>query len=165
MLLIRPDIFNSLSLQNMNSKVRDNSVILNWITTYPDHRHSPLFLLADRLFNFQQEKDYPPGTAWNYYFPYDAKNVTSKVESPSSFIQFLRYCLYSPRNILAILSIQKENFIEQGRNSNDVFRLDDFIDPSFTRKYSDYILGEVKDKISFYYNQSDYESLLSSFNI
>lgn len=162
-LLVRPDIFNSLSLQNMNSKVRDNSVILNWNTTYIDYRKSSLFLLADRLLSYQQECDYPPGTVWNYYFPYNANNVKAKVQTPSSFIQFLRYCLYSPRNILAILSIQKELFIEQGRDSFDVFKLDDFSDPTFTRKYSDYILGEVKDKISFYYQSSDYENLLRFF--
>ena len=162
-LLVRPDIFNSLSLQNMNSKVSDNSVILNWITTYTNFRNSPLFHLADRLLAYQQEREYPPGTVWNYYFPYNASNVTARVETPSSFIQFLRYCLNSPRNILAILSIQKEIFVEQGRKPHEVFKLEGFKDPAFTRKYSDYILGEVKDKISFFYNSIDYENLLKFF--
>lgn len=163
-LLVRPDIFNKLNLQNMNGKVRDNSVILNWITTYADYRNSKLFQMADRLLAFQQEKkDYPIGSVWDYYFPYDAKNVKASLSSPSSFIQFLRYCLFRPRNILAIVSIQKEMFIEQGRKPEEVFRYEDFTDPLFTKKYSDYVLGEVKDHISFYNDAGDYETLIQFF--
>jgi len=162
-LLVRPDIFNSLNLQNMNGKVRDNSVILNWLTTYSDYRKSHLFQMADRLLGFQQDEDYPEGAAWDYYFPYDATNVKVDVQLPSSFIMFLRYCFFRPRNILAIISIQKEMFIEQGRKPTEVFRLEDFADPIFTKKYSDYVLGEVKDHISFYYDANDYESLIQFF--
>lgn len=162
-LLVRPDIFNSLGLQNQNSKVRDNSVILNWITNYSDFRTSPLYLLADKLLGYQQDTEYPPGAVWNYYFPYDANNVKAAIPSPTSFILFLRFGLYRPRNILTILSIQKENFIKQRRKDNEVFRLEDFKNPAFTRKYSDYLLGEVKDHISFYYDNTDYESLLIFF--
>lgn len=53
-LLVRPDILDSLGLQNLNSKVKDNAVVLNWITTYPDYRNSPIFLMTDRLLNVQQ---------------------------------------------------------------------------------------------------------------
>jgi hypothetical protein len=162
-LLVRPDIFDSMGLQNQNSKVRDNSVVLNWVTQYEEHRTSPLFSLADRLLSSQQDTQYPPGAVWNYYFPYNTTNVSEKLPSPSSFISFLRYSLYRPRNILTILSIQRENILEQGRPANEVFRYQDFIDPAFTRKYSDYILGEVKDHISFYYDARDYESLLKFF--
>jgi hypothetical protein len=162
-LLIRPDIFDKLGLQNMNSKVRDNSVVLNWVTTYEGHRSSPLFLMADRLLSFQQEINYPPGTVWNYYFPYDATNVKIRLPSPTSFIQFLRYCLYRPRNIMTILAIQKENLKEQGKSDSSVFSYSDFTNPRFSRKYSDYILGEVKDHISFYFDAADYESMLKFF--
>ncbi len=48
-LLIRPDIFDTLGLQNQNSKVKDNSVILDWRTTYQSHRNSDIFLLTDKL--------------------------------------------------------------------------------------------------------------------
>jgi hypothetical protein len=162
-LLVRPDIFNILDLQNQNSKIRDNAVILNWLTTYTEYRHSPLFLMTDRLLGYQQETSIPEGAAWDYYFPYDAVNVMSYQRSPSSFISILRFSLYRPRNVITILSIHKENFIEQGRNPNDVFKWTDFTDPAFTRKYSDYLLGEVKDHISFYYDQKDYESFLKFF--
>jgi hypothetical protein len=162
-LLVRPDIFNALGLQNQNSKVKDNSVILNWITTYKDYKTSPLFLMADQLFSLQQDRIYPSGTVWNYYFPYNASNVKASVPLPSSFIQFLRYSLHRPRNVLTIFSIQQENFQKQGRNPNDVFKLGDFNNPEFTRKYSDFLLGEIRDHISFYYDEKNYESLLKFF--
>ncbi|MBI4288509.1 MAG: funZ protein [Chloroflexi bacterium] len=163
-LLVRPDIFNALGLQNQNSKVRDNSVILNWTTTYPEYRRSPIFLMADQLLAYQQDVGNPaPGSVWDYYFPYDAKNVRTAVQSPSSFITFLRYSLYRPRDILTMLSIQKENFIEEGRDASGVFRYEDFTTPAFTRKYSDYLLGEVRDHISFYYDLNDYEKVLKFF--
>ena len=162
-LLIRPDIFGSLNLQNQNSKIRDNSVVLNWLTTYTDYRRSQLFLMADRLLGFQQEEDLEPGAAWDYYFPFSAPNVSSKQTTISSFISFLRFSHYRPRDILSMLSILKENFCEQGRPENEVFKVDDFTDPMFTRKYSDYLLGEVKDQLSFYYSAQDWETFIKFF--
>ncbi len=162
-LLIRPDIFYSLELQNQNSKIRDNSVVLNWITTYTEYKNSPLFLMADRLLSHQQDVTYPSGSVWAYYFPYNATNVRSKLASPSSFVTFMRYSLYRPRDILTIMSIQRDNFIDQKRDNNDVFHYTDFTNPAFTRKYSDYVLGEVRDQIVFYYSLKDYESLIKFF--
>lgn len=162
-LLIRPDIFNSLGLQNQNSKIRDNSAVLSWLTTYTEYRSSDLFLLADRLLSYQQEVVLPAGMTWDYYFPYNASNVRSEQTHKSAFISFLRFSLYRPRDILTILSIQKENFIEQGRNLAEVFSEKDFHVPAFTRKYSDYVLGEVKDHLSFYHSNEDCELFLKFF--
>jgi len=163
-LLIRPDIFNSLGLQNQNSKIRDNSAVLNWLTTYRDYRTSDLFQMADRVLSYQQKDELPTGAAWDHYFPYDAPSVQSEQKHASSFIAFLRYSLYRPRDILTILAIQKENFVEQGRDPSKVFSESDFTDPAFTRKYSDYVLGEVKDHLAFYHTNEDYELLLKFFH-
>jgi hypothetical protein len=38
-LLVRPDILESLGLQNTNTKIRDNAVVLDWRTTYPLYRN------------------------------------------------------------------------------------------------------------------------------
>ncbi len=162
-LLVRPDILTSLGLQNLNSKVKDNSVVLNWITTYPDYRNSAIFSMTDRLLNVQQNETLEHGAAWDYYFPYNSSNVKSQHRHPTAFITFLRYSLYRPRDILTILSIQKENFIEQKHKLSYKFREDDFENPPFTRKYSDYLLGEVKDHLSFYYTIEDYEVFLKFF--
>jgi len=162
-LLLRPDIFDCLGLQNQNSKLRDNSVVLNWLTTYGEHRSSSLFQLSDRLLAFQQIDQYGLGETWDYYFPFETPDVQSKQEHLSSFVSFLRYSLYRPRDILGMLSILKENFIEQQRSPDDVFRSSDFTNPAFTRKYSDFLLGEVKDQLSFYYPPNDWEKFIKFF--
>jgi len=146
-LLVRPDIFDSIGLQNQNSKVRDNSVVLDWKTFYPDHRRSDIFGLADKLLSFQQENNLDDGQAWDYYFPFNTRNVFYETTELTSFVSLLRYSLYRPRDILVILSILKENFIEQNRNPSDKFCEDDLYSPMFTRKYSDYYLGEIKDHL------------------
>lgn len=62
------------------------------------------------------------GEAWNHYFPYNASNSDKyELVSPTSFIEFLRYSLYRPRDIVTMLSILQENFIEQHKNANFVF--------------------------------------------
>lgn len=38
-LLVRPDIFASLGLQNLNTKIRDNAVFLDWRTDYTTRGH------------------------------------------------------------------------------------------------------------------------------
>jgi hypothetical protein len=163
-LLLRPDIFNSLGLQNQNSKIRDNSVILDWITTYSEYRRSSLFLLADRILSYQQKEKLTIGKAWDYYFPYkDKSSIRGQHRENSSFNVFLRYSLYRPRDILTILSIQKENFVEERRDPNSRFSYNDFTIPAFTRKYSDYMLGEVKDALGFYYDPRDYELFIKFF--
>lgn len=63
-----------------------------------------------------------------------------------------------------MLSIQQEDFIDQKRNPDERFIEDDFDNPSFTRKYSDYLLGEVKDHLAFYYTSNDYETFLKFFH-
>lgn len=163
-LLIRPDIFDSLGLQNQNSKVRDNSVVLDWKTVYPEHRSSDIFRLADKLLATQQDVDLTDGEAWDFYFPYSARNVKYTTREVTSFVSLLRNSLFRPRDILVILAILKENFIEQKRKPEDTFRESDLEDPMFTRKYSDYFLGEVKDHLSFYYSVTDYEHFISFFH-
>ena len=160
-LLVRPDILDSLNLQNTNAKVKDNSVVLNWLTTYPAHRQSHLFALADRLLTHEQNT--PIGRAWDHYFPFDADSVDTEFPTYSSFITLLRHSLYRPRDVLTILSILQENLIEAGHGATRVFAESDFRSPEFTRKYSDYLLGEAKDHLSFYYKREDYEAFLKFF--
>jgi hypothetical protein len=162
-LLVRPDIFNALGLQNQNSKIRDNSVILNWGTTYTEYRQSPLFKMTERLLSYQQDKEFPPGAVWDYYFPFNTPSVRSYQPRISSFINFLRYSLHRPRDILTMLSIMQENIIAEGRGPSATFRLSDFESPAFVRKYSDYMLGEVKDHLAFYYSSKPYEQFLKFF--
>lgn len=162
-LLIRPDIFISLGLQNQNTKIRDNSVLLNWSTTYRDHRNSDLFKMSDTLLQQQQDsKDFNQGDCWDHYFPFDASNLNVKFEKPSSFVSFLRYALYRPRDIVTMLSIIQERTVAKN-DKQETFSQNDFEDSLFKRNYSDYLLGEIKDQLAFYYSDSDYENFLKFF--
>src|SRR5262249_13471581 len=90
-LLVRPDIFDSLGLQNRNTKLRDNAVVLDWRTNYSTYRSSEIFRLADRLFSAQQDEELAIGAAWDHYFPFNASSVYSSQTSLTSFVALLRY--------------------------------------------------------------------------
>lgn len=160
-LLIRPDIFNSLGLQNQNNKIRDNSVLLDWRTTYPMYRESLIFKLADKLLNYQQPIPLEHGVAWDYYFPY--KIVEYGRRERHSFISFLRFSLYRPRDIITMLKVLQNLFIQKGRNPKEIFRKEDFDNSEFRRIYADYLSGEVKDSLSFYHTSREYELFVKFF--
>ena len=166
-LLVRPDIFDSIGLQNRNNKIRDNSVLLSWNTTYKDHKNSKIFEMSGKLLGKQQDPQVAYENAWDYYFPYTIENRSSNKTisdgDDRSFIGFLRYSLYRPRDIVRMLSILQENFKEQKQDPNRVFCKADFFHVEFVRKYSEYLLGEIKDQLSFYYTSNDYELFLKFF--
>ena len=160
-LLIRPDIFESVGLQNQNAKIRDNSVFLDWKTEYIRHRSSKIFEVANHLLEIQQVKDsYKLGDCWDAYFPWDAPNVYDNYDCPTSFINFLRWSYYRPRDIVTLLTLLKSTTEDKSKSS---FSLDDFETRNFQRAYSNYLLGEVKDQLSFYYEEEDYNSFLKFF--
>ncbi len=115
------------------------------------------------LLSYQQDNILDPGQAWDYYFPFDARNVTYKKNELTSYVSVLRNTLYRPRDVMVILNILQENFIELNRNAEDKFSEEDLSDPMFVRKYSDYFLGEIKDHLSFYYEACDYEYFIKFF--
>ncbi|MCB9150442.1 MAG: funZ protein [Caldilineaceae bacterium] len=162
-LLVRPDIFDSIGLQNQNNKVRDNSVMLDWRTTYEDHRSSMIFEMADKMLRVQSSSTLQKGEAWDYYFSYQLPTTAPYIrEYDPPFISFLRYSLYRPRDIVTMLGILQENYTLYER-CNEVLTADDFKSGHFQRKYTQYLLGEVKDQLSFYYSTKDYEMFLKFF--
>lgn len=167
-LLMRPDIFDSIGLQNRNNKIRDNSVLLDWRTAYAEFRTAPIFKLVDKLFSSQQNTDLPVGTAWDHYFPYTEANLSHRSGPPqqtdSSFIHFLRISMYRPRDFVTMIRILREIFLEENRNSDETFRKEDVHSYRFMRDYSNYLLGEVKDQLSFYHSKEDYDTFLNFFN-
>ena len=162
-LLIRPDIFQSLGLQNQNTKIRDNSVLLDWRTTYVDHRASPLFEVSDRLLGIQQNRICAIGEAWDSYFPFDSPNVVEKFSQPSSFVGFLRLSLHRPRDIVTMLGILQEIEPNSTRKQKVEFSFGDVASPNFRNKYAEYLLGEIKDHLLFYYTAEEYELFLKFF--
>jgi hypothetical protein len=160
-LLIRPDIFDSIGLQNQNTKIRDNAVFLDWRTEYSAHRNSQLFDVVDHMLGSQQNPPSSVGKAWDHYFPWNSPNVYEQYSTPTSFINFLRWSYYRPRDILTMLELLKSN--ARSDNSKEIFSLEDFENPHFHREYSNYLLGEVKDHLSFYYGTDHYEIFLKFF--
>ncbi|AEA99484.1 P-loop ATPase, Sll1717 family [Alteromonas mediterranea] len=167
-LLVRPDIFSSIGLQNQNTKLRTNSVYLDWRTTYENFSTSSLFKLVDQLLYSQQTATDKScllnlGDSWHSYFPY--KMQTSKRYDDSSFIGFLRYSFYRPRDIIMMLEFLKENALEKHELNKVSHSFSDFDSSEFKRKLSDHLLGEIKDQISFYYTSDDYEFFLKFFEL
>lgn len=158
MLLIRPDIFNKMGLQNQNNKIRDNSVLLEWKTRHIEYKQSNLFKLADKLLSVQQDEELDFGEAWDYYFPYSIPTKKTKTFSP--FLKFLRYSFYRPRDIISMLDIMKMYSISKNEDSN-YFSDKDF--ENSREAYSNYLLGEIRDHLIFYYTEEEYISFLKFF--
>ncbi|WP_368029747.1 hypothetical protein [Arcobacter sp. s6] len=161
-LLVRPDIFESLGLQNLNTKIRSNSVLLNWVTEYKEYKNSKLFNMIDNILNSQQKEKKGLGDSWQHYFPFDAHRSNQlKFQEYTSFIQFLRFSYYRPRDIITMLDFLKDNV--SADINKETFDFEDFENNTFKNNYSQYILGEIKDQLLFYYQQEEYELFLKFF--
>ena len=154
MLLIRPDIFDKVGMHNMNNKIKNNSVMLEWKTSYADFSKSGLFKIADQLLRTQQEhyEEINEGEAWNHYFPYKCYNYSTAALTDNSFINFLRYSFYRPRDIVAIMEAMRVN-----EPNTDAFDYKTFFSSKVKDATSDYLLGEIRDNLSFYYENNDFE--------
>jgi hypothetical protein len=162
-LLLRPDIFNSLSLQNATNKLQDNSVFLDWRTTYPEYRDSELFKLADKMLNSQQIRKSDNGKSWDYYVPWKSKSTHPDREFNPSFFKFLQLSYSRPRDIIRMLKILQGIFISKGHDEKWVFQETDFDSYEFQNQYSEYLMAGIRDQLSFYYTREDYELFLKFF--
>ena len=162
-LLVRPDIFVKLGLQNPNTKLRDNSVLLEWITTYREHRKSKIFDVVDNLLRQQQTQPKDVGECWDHYFPFDIDTVRDTFSSRNSFIWFLRNSLYRPRDIITYLSIFKKHMPQHEQKNSSFFPKSYLDNRSISNEYAEYLLGELKDQLSFYYSDQEYEDFLQFF--
>ena len=165
-LLVRPDIFLRTGLHNVNTKLRDNSVFLNWGTTYKDYGDSSLFKIADRLLSAQQSETLRRGAAWDHYFPFYAENVKAAEgwdqTKLNSFLAFLRFSYYRPRDISAMIGTMKDFLARRG--VVEYVSAKDFNDPSFRDAHADYLLGELRDQLLFYYSQDEFDLFLQFFS-
>lgn len=154
-LLLRPDIFNSLNLQNSTNKLVDNSVFLEWRATYTDYPTSNLYKMANKLLAYDQpEKGLT--NIWDYYFDWILPSSNRDLrESDTAFMEFLKISLSRPRDIQRILKIQQE--IMKRRNLGDTrkFSIDIYRSDEFQNTYSEYFLSSLKDQLSFYYSEED----------
>lgn len=157
-ILVRPDIFQAIGLQNSTNKIRNNSVFLDWRTTYPEHRSSNLFLLSDKLLSSQQNTD-SNQNCWDYYFPWTIESTSQFRDSDTAFIQFLRLSYSRPRDIVTIVQILQDIQKRKLPDSSH-FELNIFKSREFNEAYSEYLMGGIKDQLSFYYSEENYQMLL-----
>jgi len=160
--LIRPDIFDAIGFHNSNTKIRDNAVQLDWKTTYGDYRTSRLFRLIDGILAKQQKQssNLALGDAWAHYFAYviTNKRIAERFDDP--FIGFLRYSFYRPRDIISYILILQE-YVNEHRPNAKVFTDKDF--ENCQKSYSEYLLGEVKNHLSFYHSDANFDELTGFF--
>lgn len=163
-LLVRPDIFLKLGLQNPNTKLRDNAVVLDWSTTYKAYRSSGIFEVVDNLLSVQQDHSLELGVAWDHYFPFYAPQRGGARSEDNSFIYFLRNSYYRPRDILTYISIFKKHIPASERNFLKKFTVDYCENREVSNEYAEYLLGELRDQLVFYYTEEEYEDFLQFFD-
>lgn len=159
-MLARPDIFNSLGLQNSANKIRDNSVYLDWDTSYADCLNSDLFMLSDKLLSWQQEyANQGHGAMWRHYFPWRMSDVSEKNagRDDNSFVYFLKMAYCRPRDIISALSCLQETAVKMRMANKDVFPVELVKSMEFKNKYSELLLMGIKDQLAFYYTVEEYQ--------
>ncbi len=162
-LLLRPDIFQSIGLQNSTNKILNNSVFLDWRTTYTEYKNSDLFKLANKLLTYNQPSSdtqkIRPYEFFDYYLPWTTSSTSIKREYDTPFIEFLRQSYSRPRDIVTILQILQ--IIQKTKYPHKSFFIQEaFESTEFRKSYSDYLMGSIKDQLSFYYSDENYKMLL-----
>lgn len=151
-LLVRPDVFHLLGLSNSNSRIHDNSVLLDWSTTESAAESSHLFEVSGKYFSSQQSGAITPHEAWAHYFG-----------DVSPFKRLLRLSFHKPRDILTFIRQLRLLHKSRGRGGHDKFDRGMISDGEFTRKAADYLLGEVRDYSSFYMGGADFSAYIKFF--
>jgi hypothetical protein len=113
------------------------------------------------LLSAQQEEFHEVGDCWDHYFPFDAPTDRSDQIGTTSFISFLRFSLYRPRDIIVMMDIIKT--LKMQANDASPVAAKDFDSAEFRKRYAVYLLGEVKDHVSFYHSKAEYEAFLKFF--
>lgn len=159
-LLIRPDIFSIIRFHNANAKLKDNSVILSWITSENSYKGSRLFKMIDNSLASQQSSKFALGYSWKEYFDESFEICyAGKTEQLPSFISILRRTFMRPRDIFAFMDIMQSKAIRMNSNkiTSDIFN-------SSLSEFSRYLLGEVKDQFNFFHDDYEWEILFDFFN-
>ena len=161
-LLLRPDIFNSLNLQNATNKLLDNSVFLDWRTTYQSYENSYLYLVARQLLSYKQESC--ENDIFEFYFPWEISATHPGRERDTAFMEFLRISLSRPRDILVIMQYLQKKMNKDNLGDSLVFSRQIFNSDEFQNNYSEYFMSSLKDQLSFYYSNTDFEHFLKLFD-
>lgn len=155
-LLLRPDIFLALNLQNSVNKLRDNSVYLDWTTTSTEYQNSKLYGVATKLLQYGQNETQG---IWEKYFHWENNKNARYNGNTNAFIEFLNISLSRPRDILVILDETRKIMLNWGHGDYHEFEYDAYNSDVFQNAYSEYFLGSLQDQLSFYYSPGDFKML------
>lgn len=163
-LLLRPDIFNALNLQNATNKLVDNSVYLEWRTTYIDYPSSNLYKMANKLLAYNQSREDAKGI-WEKYFKWKLPSSNpDEREKDTAFMEFLKISLSRPRDIQRILKLIQDIMMDRDLGNNTEFEYKSYASDRFQNLYSEYFLSSLKDQLSFYYSEDDYRHFRKFFD-
>ncbi|WP_177431214.1 MULTISPECIES: P-loop ATPase, Sll1717 family [unclassified Pseudomonas] len=155
-LLVRPDVLNTLNLYNSNSRIQDNSILLNWSADERDHKQAGIYKLCDKFLASQQATKNQLGVSWEHYF--DTPREPSKV-----FKHLLKTTFHKPRDFLTFIKISRGLEIKYGKGGSDVFSPDMINSSRFSKEFSEYLLGEVKNYAAFYMTHEDFTKYIKFF--
>jgi effector-binding domain-containing protein len=103
------------------------------------------------------------GDAWDYYFPWKTSSTKFLSGYETPFVLLLRMSYSRPRDIVVALNILKEEVLEKNNSIPKTFSANDLASHDFQTKYSEYLMGSIKDQLAFYYDSHDYELFLRFF--
>jgi len=161
-LLLRPDIYSTLNLQNATNKLRDNAVFLDWRTTYKEYKTSSLFKVSERILEYQQDQE--EVGIWEKYLPWKFETTNQGREYDTAFMEFLRISLSRPRDIVVILQILKDFMERDGYNDAIEFSKRIYESDDFQNAYSEYFMSSLRDQLSFYYSVEDFNHFVKFFD-
>ena len=162
-LLLRPDIYSALNLQNATNKLRDNAVFLDWRTNYKEYKTSNLYKVSKRILEYQQEK-IEEDDLWEKYLPWTFPTTNQSREFDTAFMEFIRISLSRPRDIVVILKILQEHMLKNGKEDEIEFSKDIYQSDDFQNAYSEYFMSSLKDQLSFYYSVDDFNHFIKFFD-
>lgn len=150
-LLLRPDIFNTLPIHNSNCSVIDNAVFLNWETFSEPSRYqtSDLYKIVNHYFSSQNNGNYH----WKDYFPI--------ISDFDSFNFLLQRSFHRPRDFF--YAIKRLSEIKKKQSEDIPFSQKDLDSYEFKQDYSNYLLGEVKNYANYYISNKDFDVYISFF--
>ena len=158
-LSVRTDLFPQLSLHNQANKVRDNSVLLDWRTTYENYKDSSLYKFCNNLLSYNNE-GLSDDSYWEHYFPWKTSSTNiQKREFDDSFINCLRLSLCRPRDFVSIMKAIQKNTPKTSRVSS----LDSFTSNLTQNEISNYYVDEARDWCLHSISPEGFETILFFF--
>lgn len=94
------------------------------------------------------------------YFPWKKQSNKIGRESDTAFMEFLRISLSRPRDILVIIQYLQKMMIRENLGDKFSFHQDIFDSDEFQNNYSEYFMSSLKDQLSFYYSNIDFEHFM-----